>query len=419
MIFDKPIPFAEALASRKAKRILPTTAGSAELSKLAPEIRERAMFSARTADVGYLAKMDRLITGLVDPIAARGSVPGRMSALSVTEVKAELRKHLASIGYVPDKGDAGTLKDLSSDPRQTLIVNMQVQEAHGFGQEVMGNDPDIIDDYPCWELIRGHQRKEPRDWQERWVRAGGKLYEGRMIARKDAPIWTAISEFGRNYPPYDYNSGMVRESVSRTVAERLGVIKRSTVVKPKQPNLNDSVEVSMPQGISNGLADVLQMVFETKAGKLILTPNAAQATAAIDTVFAAAQAGEKMVRDYGPVSALAAERIQKETGIDVAGYEHALDADSVRHILNQHGNAAKEAAKGQLAVTLQDFEALPYVVETGTVKAGGLTKQGLETIEYSKQIGGELIVIEEVRTGKKKLIPKTMYKKKPRASRAD
>jgi hypothetical protein len=29
----------------------------------------------------------------------------------------------------------------------------------------------------------------------------------RMIARKDSPIWEALSRFGTPYPPFDFNSG--------------------------------------------------------------------------------------------------------------------------------------------------------------------------------------------------------------------
>lgn len=274
MLFDRPIPFAEAIQSRKAKKILPTTAGSRELSELAPEIRERAMFSARTANAGYLAKMDRLITRLVDPIAARGTVPGRISAMSAKEVRAELRKHLDSLGYRPENGKAGTLQDLSSDARLTLITNMQVMEAHAYGQFVLQNDPDSIDDAPCLELVRGERRRKERDWKSRWAAKGGTLTQGRMIARKDSPIWTALNHFGRPYAPFDYNSGMTTREVFRGEAERLGVIKRSDIIKPDTRRLNDNVSVAMPQGISMALAAVLQEIFTVIDDRIILESGA-------------------------------------------------------------------------------------------------------------------------------------------------
>ena len=265
MLFSSPIPFAEALAYRKAQKILPTSAGSAELAKLGAEIRERALFSAKTANAGYLAKMDRMLTGMVSPAARKAQ--GEM-AIDVASFRLEMRAELAKLGYAPDK--PGSLQDLGSDARLNLIADMQLKQAHGYGQYVQSQQSDILDAFPCRELLRGHDRKEKRNWKERWVAKGGKLYSDRMIARKDDSIWTKISRFGTPYPPFDYNSGMVTEEVHRDEAEQLGVVKRSTIIKPDTRGFNDEVQASFPKGISKGLATVLKQVFKVAAGKIIL-----------------------------------------------------------------------------------------------------------------------------------------------------
>lgn len=269
MIFDKPIPFSEALASRKVKKLLTTSAGSAEIAKLAPAIRERAMFSAKVEDANLLAKTDRLINGIVSPSSAKGSVPGRQSPFNAVEARAELKRYLAASGYQPEK--QGGLQDLSSDTRLDLIIKTNADMAHGAGQFIRQNDPEIIDDIPCLELVRDEERKEKRDWIGIWRSHGGKLYGGgRMIARKDDSIWAAISAFGNPYPPFDYNSGMGVESVFRDEAEKLGVIKRSTVVEPQPMDFNQGVEAAMPKNISSGLAEALRSVFKVVGDKIIL-----------------------------------------------------------------------------------------------------------------------------------------------------
>lgn len=55
------------------------------------------------------------------------------------------------------------------------------------------------------------------------MEAGGKLYDGRMIALRNDPIWRGISRFGSPVPPFDFNSGMGLEEVNRFEAEALGV----------------------------------------------------------------------------------------------------------------------------------------------------------------------------------------------------
>lgn len=265
MLFDRPIPFAEAIASRKAKKILPTTAGSSELAELAPEIRERAMFSARTANAGYLAKMDRLLTEMTSPAtrAARGE-----SAIDAGTFRLQMREELAKLGYQPEEGKAGGLQDLGSDRRLNLIIKMQTESAYGYGQHVQGQDPDLLDLWPCQELIRVESRKNEREWHTRWTAAGGR--SGRMIARKDDPIWSTISRFGTPYPPFDYMSGMGLRDVRRSEAEKLGVIKRSDIIQPDETRLTDNVEAAMPKGISSGLATALKQVFTVVADRIIL-----------------------------------------------------------------------------------------------------------------------------------------------------
>jgi hypothetical protein len=267
MLYDKPIPFAEALASRKLKKVLPTSATSAELAKLGPQILERATFSAQLATMGPLVKMDRLLTEMTSPAArqARG-----LGAIDAGTFRLEMREALAAAGYTPPEGKAGSLLDHRSDARLNLIAKMNTDAAYGYGQHVQANDPDLIDLYPCQELVRIESRKEEREWHERWVRAGGKLHSGRMIARKDSGIWTSISRFGVPYPPFDFNSGMGLREIRRKEAEELGVIKRSDIIKPDETRLTDKVEAAMPKGISPALASVLQSVFSVVAERIIL-----------------------------------------------------------------------------------------------------------------------------------------------------
>lgn len=270
MIFDKPIPFTEALKARAVKQLLPTAAGSAEIAKLEAPIRERSMFSAKVVDLPFLSQADKLIEGIVSPSSAQGAVPGRQSPFNAIEARAKLQDYLDSIGYQPEPGKEGGLQDLGSNMRLDLIINMNVREAHGYGQFEIQNNPTLIDDIPCLELVRNQSRKVPREWESRWISKGGKLYAGRMIARKDDSIWTAISRFDRPYPPFDYNSGMGTREIFRDEAEELGVIKRSTVIKPQSRNFNDNVEAAFPQGISSGLAAALKQVFKVVGDKIIL-----------------------------------------------------------------------------------------------------------------------------------------------------
>jgi len=262
MIFSKPLPFDEAIDSRQVKSVLPTTASSAQLQQIAPELRERAMFSARTANAGYLDKINDLVTRIVSP---EGAGPGEY--MDISTARLELKKALAAIGYQPDPKKRGGLQDLSSDRRLNLIIETNTKMAQEYGNWKQGQDPQILDLWPAQELYRREARDEKRDWQTRWVQAGGKLYGGRMIALKNADVWTSVSAFGQPYPPFDYNSGMGVRDVRRDEAVRLGVIEPDAIVPPDDRPFNDDLEldVSERQGalldaLTESLGDTAELV---------------------------------------------------------------------------------------------------------------------------------------------------------------
>lgn len=232
MIFSRPIPFAEALDSRRVRSILPTRFRTATLERLAPQLRERAVFSAGVIHAELLQKIDdsvrELIGGEIDQATKR----------------LEIKNLLTRIGYRPRIGEADTILDLSSDERINLQLETNRRLAEGFGSWQQGQDEVVLDEWPAQELFRAESRQEPRNWPSRWRGAGGGFYGGRMIALKNAPVWTAISRFGLPYPPFDFNSGMDVRDVARDEAVRLGLIDADTRVEPQTRGFNDDLAVS-------------------------------------------------------------------------------------------------------------------------------------------------------------------------------
>jgi hypothetical protein len=121
--------------------------------------------------------------------------------------------------------------------------------------------------------------------------------------------------------------------------------------------------------------------------------------------------------DYAPVTSESAKRIFDSTGIRIdEQYVHTLDGAGVQHPLTEHGSDT-EKQKHQLPLTEADYKLLPEVISNpDKIERGGRTKQGLDSIVYIKRINGHSLVIEEVRTGKRKLVLKTMRKIKPKSA---
>jgi hypothetical protein len=229
MNLTAPVPFREALEAQAVKRVIPTELRSDLLSTLPAEIRERALVSSGVTNAELL---DRINKGLAQIVVGE-------------KTETQVREELVNLeGFTTDA-------ELSKNGRLDLVINTNVDLARGFGQWKQGQRPAILDVYPAQELVRIEDRKEPRDWPERWAAAGGTFYpgpsdypEGRMIALKDDPIWREISAFDLPYPPFDYNSGMDVEDIDRDEAESLGLIDPDETVEPEDRSFNEGFQAS-------------------------------------------------------------------------------------------------------------------------------------------------------------------------------
>jgi hypothetical protein len=250
-----PVSFREAVRQLDQRRLMPTRLKSADLERINQEILRASFFSAQTALKDLLARYKHDLQTLIEPRQVRRA--DRVTAENpegwVTEgatdadIRLGVKQLLDRTGYQPAEGKAGTIEDLSSDQRIDLVIRTNAEMAQNHGYWVQGQDPDLLDAFPCLELYRAEDRKEKRGWIERWRAAGGKVFpgrapglplqagfaEGRMVARKDDPVWRGISRFGNPYPPFDFNSGVDTREVGRTEAVELGVIQPGDRVPPQ------------------------------------------------------------------------------------------------------------------------------------------------------------------------------------------
>lgn len=249
MNFSRPVLFEEAIRLNAIKTALPTTLTSRQLAALSADIKRRAQFSARVAEAEYL---DQISGTIADMLSGKTSL-----ATGRVQLQQALREFMPALN--PDGG----VTDITSNARLDLILRTQTEMAYGYGQTVQGNDPDVVAAFPCTELYRLEDRKDPRDWEARWRVAAQVAGDndaqrvlaetGRMIARKDSGIWQALGDgaggytdtLGNPYPPFAFNSGMWTRDISRSEALELGLIEPQTIVKSADlPDFNQSLQVS-------------------------------------------------------------------------------------------------------------------------------------------------------------------------------
>jgi hypothetical protein len=246
MELTRPTLFLDAVRELAQRDNLPNALSAEQLEELPVALRRRSFFSARVAEAEILDGMKARIGRLLG--AGATGEPG--DYFNPTVFRTELRELLDSVGYQPHPDDVGSIKDLRTESRLNLIVRTQEEMATGHGQFLQSTDPDTVDLWPAFELVRVQDSAAPRDWPQRWRDAAGRVGDTdalrmlgqhrRMIARKDSPIWTALSRFGRPHPPFDFNSGMDVVDVDRQECLDLGLIRPGDRIQPEDPGLPES-----------------------------------------------------------------------------------------------------------------------------------------------------------------------------------
>ena len=229
MDFTAPQPLTDVLAQLDAKTPVGSVMRSADWESMPQQLRDSAFFSAGVTDAAFLAQQQAAIRDMISRARETNAAGDSMWKMGRSQFVKQLRQMGEAAGIAhPDGREGGINEKDITDPisiaRLKLVVNTQLEMAYGQGQYLAAMDEDILSEWPAWELVRITPRKAPRDWIARWQAAGGTLHEGRMIALKTDPIWTAISRFGKPHPPFDYNSGMGVEEVDRDTAEHLGLM---------------------------------------------------------------------------------------------------------------------------------------------------------------------------------------------------
>ena len=123
---------------------------------------------------------------------------------------------------------------------------------------------------------------------------------------------------------------------------------------------------------------------------------------------------QKQVLEIAPIDAVI-YRMLEEIGVDPTGFHHAVDRYGLLHALKEH-------SLDELPLSVEDFKKIPeIVISYDSVVRSHKTGLQLDSLLYSKRFNGSVYYLEEIRTGRKELIFKTMYKKRtePGASTAD
>lgn len=251
MNFAEPKPLTQILATLDAKTPMGSVMRTAEWEQMPQDLRDSAFFSAGVTNANFLQQQQSALHDMIARARETNPAGESMWKMDRGQFIKQLRVLGESLGIEhPDGRKGGVNEKDITDPisiaRLKLVVNTQLELAYGQGQYVAAMDPDILSEWPAWELVRITPKKAPRDWDARWREAADAVgwegvsreafQQGRKIALKTSGIWIRLSRFGKPHSPFDYNSGMGTEEVDIDTAASYGLSHGTSAHQP-QPKI--------------------------------------------------------------------------------------------------------------------------------------------------------------------------------------
>ena len=119
----------------------------------------------------------------------------------------------------------------------------------------------------------------------------------------------------------------------------------------------------------------------------------------------------------GRLSQRHVDQVGQKTGETVNGYDFSLGRSEVLKIRKDHGTAAREALRGQRAVTAKDYSLLPQILEDGAITEAGRSRVGRKVVRIAAQIDGEVHTVALEVRGRRRSLGVQSWWIRPAASR--
>ena len=118
---------------------------------------------------------------------------------------------------------------------------------------------------------------------------------------------------------------------------------------------------------------------------------------------------------FGKLTEKQVNEIKENTSIDLTGYSRVIDSYGVKHTIKQHGNKIQEQKRGQIEITIKDFENISKIVNNpDKIENAGKNKIGRYLIKIKKRLSENNYYTEEIRKKQKEIALQTFYKRKNR-----
>jgi len=113
---------------------------------------------------------------------------------------------------------------------------------------------------------------------------------------------------------------------------------------------------------------------------------------------------------FGKIPQALAERIKKDIGVDVYGYNVTISAYEIRKIFKDHGCGATENLRGQRAIVEDDIVQIPQIIQKpDKISLAHGFYNGKPVIKFEKTINGRTTIISYVSDKHHDLMVQSIY----------
>ena len=240
------------------------------------------------------------------------------------------------------------------------------------------------------------------------------------LQQTDKSLWGKIKDFLKGlvdrlkaaYKGMNPDSGiaqLARETInsSERVLDAFADAASDAVVNYR---LQDGQKNNAAEGVQYSLREYTEQQKKNweNSKRIVVYNNQQQFTQFISDSIADKTMDKKMY--FGAIPSDLAARINSDTGVDVEGYNLSLGSYEVRKILKDHGNAAKEATRGQRAIVADDFGHITDIVLNPTkITLSEQDYMGKPAIIFSGDHNGKMNVVAVVSDKRLDLFVQTVY----------
>lgn len=241
-----------------------------------------------------------------------------------------------------------------------------------------------------------------------------------QIYKQDKTLWQKIKDFFtglveklRNaYKDSDPDSDIGR-MLKRAVQDNAEIAQAwAEAVREAGENyqLQDGQKNNAREGVRYSLRGYTEQQKKNweSSKRIVIYDNQEQLSQFISDSIADKTMDKKMY--FGAIPADLASRIKSDTGVNVENFNLSLGSYEVRKILKDHGNAAKEAARGQRAIVADDFGHITDIVLNPTeITLSNQDYMGKPAIIFSGDHNGRMNVVAVVSDKRLDLFVQTVY----------